>query len=150
MRESRRPFKACWAIAIVASGVFLSSVVCAGRSSIRVGEVRTASVDSRLEPKLRALLKKEVDRIGRPSPRHSDAYVLSASLVSADLRREADTSTATCVISATLRREHSGTLVAMMRGSGTAEDDANAPQGALDQALAAAVRGAVVRVPEAL
>jgi hypothetical protein len=49
-----------------------------------------------------------------------------------------------------LRREREGTLVAMMRGSGTAEDDADAPQGALDQALAAAVRGAVIRVPEAL
>jgi hypothetical protein len=133
-------------------GSSVSREADAGRSTIRVGEVsaRVAGADATTEGTLRALVAREIGRLELDHPTRPDAYVLSASLVRLDARTSSEGSRATCVVSATLRRAGTGVLLAMMRGSGTAEDERSALEGAKARALEAAVHGAVRRVPDAL
>jgi hypothetical protein len=124
----------------------------AGRATIRVGEVsaRVSGADSTTEGTLRTLVAREIGRLELDQPSRADAYILSASLVRLEAGTSSAGSRATCVVSATLRRAGTGALLAMMRGSGTAEDDRSALEGAKARALEAAVHGAVRRVPDAL
>lgn len=124
----------------------------AGRPTITLGEVsaKVAGADAATEGVLRTLVAREigrleVDRAGRP-----ETYVFSASLVRLETRASQQGTQATCVVSGTLRRAGSGVLLAMMRGSGVAEDERGALEGAKTRALEAAVHGAVRRVPDAL
>lgn len=72
-----------------------------------------------------------------------DKVIVSVSLV----RMEDDAASATCVVSATLRGERSGKLFAILEGKARASQ----PQANADEnALRGAVRGAMMRVPDAL
>jgi hypothetical protein len=137
---------------MVASSTCFSAKVDARAPGISLGEVTVKSVggDVPTERRLRFLLGREIDRLRLDMSHRRESYVLSASLVRLDARESRDGARASCVVSATLRQERTGTLLAMMRGSGTAEDDHNMLEGAKERALEAAVYGAVRRLPEAL
>ena len=113
-------------------------------------QVTVKSVGVIARPRQRRLSARSKIDGSADTARRGDAYVLSASLVRLDARESRDGARASCVVSATLRQARTGTLLAMMRGSGTAEDDRNMLEGAKERALEAAVYGAVRRLPEAL
>jgi hypothetical protein len=124
----------------------------AARATVTVGEVtaKVSGADARTERMLRSLVARELDRMELDRAPRTETYVLSASLVRLDVRASRDGSHATCTVSATLRNARSGALLAIMRGSGVAEDDEGELESAKQRALSAAVHGAVKRVPEAL
>ncbi len=124
----------------------------AARPTIALGEVsaKVAGEGPATEGVLRALVAREIGRLEIDHPNRPESYVLSASLVRLDASTSRSGTRATCVVAATLRRAGSGALLAMMRGSGVAEDERGAVDGAKSRALEAAVHGAVRRVPEAL
>lgn len=140
------------ALLVVTSWICFSERVEARHPTVSVGEVtvKFAGADASTEQRLRFLLGREIDRLRIDSERRQDRYVLSASLVRMDARESKDGARVNCVVSATLRQARTGTLQAMLRGSGTAEDDRDAINGAKERALEAAVYGAVRRLPEAL
>jgi hypothetical protein len=152
MPRRRGLFKVARALLMVVSSTCFSAKVEARPPSISVGEVTVRSVggDAPTERKLRFLLGREIDRLRLDMTHRGESYVLSASLVRLDARESPDGTRASCVVSATLRQARTGTLLAMMRGSGTAEDDRDMLEGAKQRALEAAVYGAVRRLPEAL
>jgi hypothetical protein len=124
----------------------------AGRPTITLGEVsaKVAGEGPATESVLRALVAREIGRLQIDHPSRPESYVFSASLVRLEARSSHQGTRATCVVSGTLRRAGSGALLAMMRGSGVAEDERGALEGAKTRALEAAVHGAVRRVPDAL
>lgn len=150
MRERRGLSKIRWMLVAGVFGVTLSADLQAAQPRVRLGEVKAEGADVRVERKFRALLLRELDGLTLESGRKREAYVLSASLVRLEAKDAKEGARATCVVSTTLRRAESGSIVAMMRGRGTAEDEPGASAQAVDLALEAAVHGAVVRVPEAI
>jgi hypothetical protein len=140
------------ALLVILSSTCFSAKVHARPPTVSVGEVTVKSIgaDAATEQRLRFFLGREIDRLRLDTSRRGDAYVLSVSLVRLEARESRDGTRANCVVSATLRQAKTGTLLAMMRGSGTAEDDRNMLEGAKERALEAAVYGAVRRLPEAL
>lgn len=152
MPRRRGLSKVVRALLMVVSSTCFSAKVDARPPSISLGEVtvKSAGADAPTEQKLRFLLGREIGRLRLDTSHRSDAYVVSASLVRLDARESRDGTRASCVVSATLRQARTGTLLAMMRGSGTAEDDHDMLEGAKERALEAAVYGAVRRLPEAL
>jgi hypothetical protein len=119
---------------------------------ISVGEI-TATVQG-LSPDtvslLRRLVNEEVSRLRLAGQGSPEAYVLSAALVRLEVQRTSDGVRASSVVSATLRREGSGAILALLSGRGRAEAESGGIAGARTGAIEAAVRGAVRRVPEAL
>lgn len=151
MPKRRSVSRATRALLFLAAACFAPRVD-ARPPTVSVGEVsvKPAGADAPTERRLRFLLGREVDRLRLDTGRRGDAYVLSASLVRLDARESRDGARASCVVSATLRRARTGTLLAMLRGSGVAEDDRDMVEGAKQRALEAAVNSAVRRLPEAL
>jgi hypothetical protein len=137
---------------VITSWTCFSHEVEARPPTVSVGEVtvKSAGADVPTERRLRFLLGREIDRLRLDTLRRSDTYVLSASLVRLDAHESGDGARVNCVVSATLRQARTGTLLAMLRGSGTVEDDRDMLEGAKERALEAAVYGAVRRLPEAL
>src|SRR5215831_18813107 len=129
------------ALLVLVSWTCFSGKVEARPPTVSVGEVtvQAAGADNPTERRLRFLLGREIDRLRLDGARSAEAYVLSASLVRFDARESKDGARVNCVVSATLRRARTGTLLAMTRGSGTAEDDRNMLEGAKERALEAAV-----------
>jgi hypothetical protein len=119
---------------------------------IIVGEVtaRMAGGDPGTESLLRRLVSEEISRLRLSGEGARGAYVLSASLVHLDVRRLDDGAQASSVVSMALRREGSGGILAFLQGRGRAEAGRDEVASARASAMAAAVRGAVRRVPEAL
>jgi hypothetical protein len=140
------------ALLVVASSTCFSARLQARPPVISVGEVtvKSAGADVAMERRLRFFLGREIDRLKLDTVHRGDVYVVSASLVRLEARESRDGARASCVVSATLRQARTGTLLAMMRGSGIAEDDHDMLEGAKERALEAAVYGAVRRLPEAL
>ncbi len=123
----------------------------ARRPTIAIGEVRARvhGADRAMEATLRTLVSQEIARLDVDHVRHADSYVFSASLVRMDAESSRQGSRASCVVSGVLRRAHEGALLAVTRGSGLVEDERFLDV-AKEQALEAAVHGAVKRVPDAL
>jgi hypothetical protein len=147
-------FNVARAALILVLSTSYSAKVEARPPSIALGEVtvKSAGGDAPTERRLRFLLGREIDRLrlDTSASHRGESYVLSASLVRLEARESRDGSRASCVVSATLRQARTGTLLVMMRGSGTAVDDRDMLEGAKERALEAAVYGAVRRLPEAL
>src|SRR6185503_8874870 len=121
MPRRRGLSKVVRALLMVVSSTCFSAKVDARPPSISLGEVtvKSAGADAPTEQKLRFLLGREIGRLRLDTSHRSDAYVVSASLVRLDARESRDGTRASCVVSATLRQARTGTLLAMMRGSGT-------------------------------
>jgi hypothetical protein len=152
MPRRRNLSRAARALLMIVSSTCFSAKVQARPPSISLGEVtvKSAGGDAPTERRLRLLLDREIGRLRLDTSHRGESYVLSASLVRLEARESRDGARASCVVSATLRQARTGNLLAMMRGSGTAEDDHDMIEGAKERALEAAVYGAVRRLPEAL
>jgi hypothetical protein len=127
---------------------FATSPSLAGESPVSIGEVSDRTPSGEFATPLRSALREALDqtKLGRPRER----YVLSASLVALDAKKDGRSVSARAVVSVVLRREKEQTLHAMLRGSATAEESDSTLDSARETALHAAVESALRRLPEAL
>ena len=118
------------------------------RGPVVVGEVgtRVARSDVDLPKALRRALERELAGLDVAKIGRAKRYVLSASVVKLEGRREGARGVA-CAISFVLREQKSGAIRAVLVGRAEADAEGNAAE--LD-ALDAAARGAVASVPEAM
>ena len=116
-------------------------------SHVEPGATRLVDVKALLREDAEALLA-DIDW----SPlRLRRRYALSASLVRLDTTSTGErTLAASCTVSAAVREVESGKLLFIIEGHARAEDSAASGARAERDALRAAVRGAVVAVPDAL
>ncbi|HVW26032.1 MAG TPA: hypothetical protein VHC69_11730 [Polyangiaceae bacterium] len=122
------------------------------RPSITVGEISAngSSADAPTLDLFRSLVEREIARLELDRATKPLHYVFSASLVRLDARATHDGTNAICVVSATLRHENNGAIIAAMQGTGSVAGDRSALPGTRARALEVAVHGAVRHLPEAL
>jgi hypothetical protein len=116
--------------------------------SVSLGEVSTRVVrsDVDLGEVLRAAVVDQLSTLPSPASSARGPVVLSAAL----LRMETDEGRVSCVVSATLRTARGGTMIAIVEGRAGVEWQAPVSVPVVRQAVAAATRAAIVRVPDAL
>ena len=113
----------------------------AGSKQLSLGEIAAAPA---MTPILRTALESEMGDLDLHGTRR--AAILSASLVRLDAQGHGIASSATCVVSVTLR-SRDGVLFAMLEGRAQAQgESSHVPE----SALRGAVHGALMRVPDAL
>jgi hypothetical protein len=137
------------ALALAASLATLTSAkpVDAGNKSVSLGEVAVLPHAALgMTSALKTALESELHDLDLRATR-KDA-ILSASLVKLDAERGPGiVSSATCVISITLRSRNDGVLFAVLEGRARAQGSSDHVP---ESAIRGAVHGALVRVPEAL
>jgi hypothetical protein len=117
---------------------------------VSLGEVTTRARTANVE-RFRALVREELVALRHDeNAQVRETYVLSASLVKLEGTRGDDEAVADCVVSATLRLRRGGAIVALLRGKGRVIDDAAELEAAKQDAMRAAVKSAMRRLPEAL
>jgi hypothetical protein len=122
--------------------VTLAEVTAHEASSTRLGDVPAL---------VRKDAEEELSRIDWSKLSLRRRYKLSASVVRLDSARTGEKSlTASCTISAAVRDADRGTILFIVQGNARAEDVPSAVLSAERDALAAAVRGAITAVPEAM
>jgi len=143
----RGPFRRCSALVALALS-FATSLSLAGESPVSIGEVNGTTSSGEFAAPLRSALREALGqaKLGRARER----FVLSASLVTLDAKKDGRSVSARAVVSVVLRREKEQTLHAMLRGSATAEESDGALDSARETALRAAVESALRRLPEAV
>ena len=107
--------------AFVALAVSLAtSLAFAGESPVSIGEVNGTTPSGEFATPLRSALREALDhaQLGRPKER----FVLSASLVALDAKKDGRSVSAKAVVSVVLRRQKEQTLHALLRGSASAEE----------------------------
>ena len=145
--EIRRPFRRRSALAALAVS-FATSLSLAGESPVSIGEVDGTTPSGEFGTPLRSALREALHqtKLGRPKER----FVLSASLIALDAKKDGRSVSARAVVSVVVRREKEQTLHALLRGSATAEESDGALDSARETALRAAVDSAMRRLPEAV
>jgi hypothetical protein len=128
--------------------ILATSAGFAGESPVSIGEVTATTPSGEFETELRSALREALDtaKLGRPRER----FVLSASLVALDAKKDGKRVSATAVVSLVLRREKEQTLHAMLRGSATALESDSTLDAARETAVRAAAGSAMRRLPEAV
>src|SRR6185436_3722553 len=93
-------------------------------SKVLLGEVttRASEASASVRATFRNIVESEVAALRLGDAGGSDRYVLSESLLRMRLRSDGDGARATCVVSAALRREKGGALLAMIQGEGEAAE----------------------------
>lgn len=134
--------------ALIALSLTTSLGASGSKSPVSVGRITTSKPD--VQSELESAVKSELGRVDLSSVRASDRYVLSAALVKLKTVTGSDQVETSCVVSATLTREKSGALHAVLEGRARATDGKQAQKDAELAALRAAVRSAIKRVPEAI
>ena len=133
-------------LAVAISSV--TSTGIAGESQVSIGEVSGTTASGEYRTPLFQAVRETLGqtKLGRSRER----YVLSASLVTLDAKKDGRNVSATAVVSLVLRREKEQTLHAMLRGSATAQENDSTLDSARETALRAAVESAMRRLPEAV
>jgi hypothetical protein len=127
---------------------FATCAAFAGESPVSIGEVNGRTGSGEFATPLRSALREALEqaKLGRPRER----FVLSASLVALDAKKDGRSVSARAVVSLVVRREREQTLHALLRGSATAEESDSTLDSARETALRAAVESAMRRLPEAV
>ena len=120
----------------------------AGLTRLMLGDVstRTAGVDRALDKQFRLLAERELAQV--TLTRGRERYVLSFALLELSTTATAQRARSSSTVSALL--EHQGNLVAVLKGRATVEGDARAARESEVDAMQAALRSALRRVPEAV
>jgi hypothetical protein len=120
----------------------------AGEPPVTVGEVSAGTPSGEFSIPLRTALNEGVARLSLAAPR--DRFVLSATLLRLDAEQVGRGARASAEVSLVLRRARQQTLYAVIKGNATAEAPDSSVGELRDDALRAAVRSALRRLPEAL
>ena len=131
---------------LVLLGLLVSGTASAETKKVSLGEVSVVPrADGTVAPFLRTTAESELGALDLTHVRR-DA-VLSVSLVRLDTEQQANGTSVTCVVSATLRTKTGGTIFAILEGRARVDSSSDA---AKRQSLQSAVHGAMTRIPEAL
>jgi len=122
----------------------------AGSSPVALGEVKVVRSDPGLARKFRGLVEHELGEVDLSSVKAQDRFVLSASLVQMATRESSGQAETVAVVNATLRRARGGTIHAVIQGRAQASDRPSKVKSVELNAMRAAVRSALGRLPEAL
>ena len=125
----------------------LSIASTSGASPDRVRLAEVHAIDAKLEPVVRTAALDELGKLDLSRVPVGKEAFLSVALVKMDAVTNGQSREVSCVVSATLRGKKSGNLVAILEGRARLESRSS---GMENSVIAAAVRGAVTRVPEAL
>jgi hypothetical protein len=125
-----------------------TSTLRAAEPPIAVGEVRGTTASGEFSAPLRSLLNEGVASLMLAAPR--EHFVLSATLVSLEAAQVGRGARASAAVSLVLRRARQQTLHAVLKGQATAEATDSSVNETREDALRAAVRSALTRLPEAL
>jgi hypothetical protein len=120
----------------------------AGEPVVAVGEVRGKTPAGEFSAPFKSLLAEAIARAELGSPR--ERFVLSATLVRLDAEQIGNGARASAAVSLVLRRAQEQTLYAVLSGRATAETTDTSLSETREDALRAAVRSAISRLPEAL
>jgi len=128
--------------------VTASSTTLAGEPPVAVGEVSGSTPSGEFSIPLRSALNEGVADLTVTAPR--DRFVLSATLLRLDAEQLGRGARASAEVSLVLRRARQQTLYAVIKGNATAEAADSTLGETRADALRAAVRSALRRLPEAL
>jgi hypothetical protein len=129
-------------------GVSAPSTGLAGEPPVAVGEVSASTPSGEFSIPLRSALNEGIASLSVATPR--DRFVLSATLLHLDAVEVGRGARASAEVSLVLRRARQQTLYAVIKGHATAEAAESSLGETRDDALRAAVRSALRRLPEAL
>ena len=132
--------------------VMTAAAAGANRTPLELGKVtaRVPGNSESLQSAFRSAVEHELSSIDLSRIKPTDRYVLSLSLVRMETSADRERARATCVVSATLTRRRGGALHAIINGRARAEDTPAEVRSLELSAMRAAVRSAMIRVPEAL
>ncbi|MDB4998447.1 MAG: uncharacterized protein JWM74_5879 [Myxococcaceae bacterium] len=148
-----RSARSCLGFIALSLAVATSTGEASGaEKKVSVGEVSTNIVrtDVDLSALLRTTIESELAGVDLSRVSRKDASILSVSLIRMDTEPTAHGASTTCVISATLRTKKGGAVFAILEGRARADNGASTQKSAEAHAIQGAVRGAIVRLPEAL
>lgn len=147
-RSARRFF----AVALAGVVLTLTGSLSAAERKVALGEisagVQPASVDVR--SLVRDTAEAQLDELDWTRVASKSGAIVSLSVVRIETRADDKSAATTCVVSATLRTKSGGRVFAILEGRAHAENDASKRSAVEASAVRAAVRGAMVRIPEAL
>lgn len=124
------------------------STSLANEPPVAVGEVNAQTPSGEFSIPLRSALTEGVAGLAVPAPR--ERFVLSATLLRLEAEQVGRGARARAEVSLVLRRARQQTLYALIKGNATAEAADSTLGETRDDALRAAVRSALRRLPEAL
>jgi hypothetical protein len=138
---------------LLAIALLVAPASAAAPAPVSIGEVTSEVVREDVDMSLvvRGVLEQELPGVDMGKPGKPRPTVLSLSLVRMD--REAvpnNKAQVTCVVSATLRDQKKGALLAVLEGRARAENEESLVVLLEHATLKSAVRGALARLPEAL
>ncbi len=138
--------------ALFGAALAIASTADGAEKPVALGEVTTRVTPhgERIDGVFRSTLESELDHLELGNVRARDRFILSATLLRMDVASRRDESSATCVVSATLRRARGGDLHAIIRGRAKAVDGPAHARDAELSALKGAVHSALRHVPEAI
>jgi hypothetical protein len=117
---------------------------------VMLGEVETLPSARALRPLLRATLEEELRATNFGKSAYKKRYVLDASLSKLESSSKRASSSSTCELSAVLRADRDGEIVAAVRGRATAEGARSAADDTRTAAMRGAARSAINKIPHAL
>lgn len=129
-------------------GALVAPAGGAAEPPVAVGEVQGSTPSGEFSAPLRHALTEGVASMTFGTSR--DHFVLSATLVSLEAAQVGHGARASAAVSLVLRRARQQTLHAVLKGHATAEASDSSVSETRDDALRAAVRSALQRLPEAL
>lgn len=147
VRSRRRLFAALFGMAVLCG---FGAQADAGSSPVALGEVRVTRSDPNLERAFRGLVEHELGEVDLSKVKAQDRFVLSAALVKMATRESSNQTESVAVVSATLRRARGGSIHAVIQGRAQASDRPSQVKSVELNAMRAAVRSALARLPEAL
>lgn len=138
----------------LATGSALADKPSGAKLPVAVAEVTSSASGARLVnvPELvRKDLQSELESLDWSKTRTRRRYLISATVVElGSLPAGPRSSLSSCVVSATVRDGERGNVLAILQGKARAEDTTDAASSTERAVLAAAVRSAVAKVPEAI
>ena len=129
-------------------GALTAPTGSASEPPVAVGEVRGSTPNGEFSTPLRHALTEGVASLTLGTPR--EHFVLSATLVTLEAEPVGRGARASAAVSLVLRRARQQTLHAVLKGHATAEATDSSVSETRDDALRAAVRSALQRLPEAV
>lgn len=146
--RARRAAGALFGVGFLAALTATTEPLLAAGPGVALGEVSTRVVraDVDLSEVLRAAVLGQLETLQAARGDGKGPVILSAALV----RMESVGGRVTCVVSATLRTARGGTMIATLEGRSGLETQAPLTLSLVRQAVEAATRAAIIRVPEAL
>jgi hypothetical protein len=138
------------AAALLGAALVQDEAVAKAPPVVVLGEVETLESARSLRPVLRTMLEEELRATDFGKGAFKKRYIVDASLLKLDSSSKRTVSTSSCEVSTLLRTDRDGEIVATIHGRATAEKARNAASETRTEALRAAARSAIGKIPRAI